>query len=240
MVDPETGEPTWECSQKTQDECENPGFGSHTSGTWYEGMSCDDIDCPTTTQAPPASGGLEWACCGTGFTGYCISATANECFTLGGTFYEYYTCHDVASGPGTECEGYGTTTPAPSGTTPAPSRHDASTFRYYFGPNYFASTFRYYFRLQPQHHHQHHRLLQQLPQQLPQQAQQQAQQQPQLQAHHPTPDTHNFSRRFKMEQVLTIGMAHHNDYSGVYFTIQDIRKELLFNRRYDLLKKINF
>ncbi len=43
-----------------------------------------------------------------------------------------------------------------------------------------------------------------------------------------------------MEQVLTIGMAHHNDYSGVYFTIQDIRKELLFNRRYDLLKKIEF
>ena len=43
-----------------------------------------------------------------------------------------------------------------------------------------------------------------------------------------------------MEQVLTIGMAHHNDYSGVYFTIQDIRKELLFNRRYDLLQKIEF
>ncbi len=43
-----------------------------------------------------------------------------------------------------------------------------------------------------------------------------------------------------MEQVLTIGMAHHNDYSGVYFTIQDVRKELIFNRRYDLLQKIAF
>jgi glycosyltransferase involved in cell wall biosynthesis len=43
-----------------------------------------------------------------------------------------------------------------------------------------------------------------------------------------------------MEQTLTIGMAHHNDYHGVYFTIQDIRKELIFNRRYDLLRKIQF
>lgn len=43
-----------------------------------------------------------------------------------------------------------------------------------------------------------------------------------------------------MEQTLTIGMAHHNDYHGVYFTIQDIRKELIFNKRQDLLKKINF
>ena len=43
-----------------------------------------------------------------------------------------------------------------------------------------------------------------------------------------------------MEQTLTIGMAHHNDYHGVYFSIQDIRKELIFNKRYDLLKKINF
>lgn len=43
-----------------------------------------------------------------------------------------------------------------------------------------------------------------------------------------------------MEQTLTIGMAHHNDYHGVYFTIQDIRKELIFNKREDLLKKINF
>lgn len=43
-----------------------------------------------------------------------------------------------------------------------------------------------------------------------------------------------------MEQNLTIGMAHHNDYHGVYFTIQDIRKELIFNKRQDLLNKINF
>tara|TARA_R100000008_G_C3585019_1_gene171547 strand:+ start:377 stop:1534 length:1158 start_codon:yes stop_codon:yes gene_type:complete len=43
-----------------------------------------------------------------------------------------------------------------------------------------------------------------------------------------------------MEQTLTIGMAHHNDYHGVYFTIQDIRKELIFNRRHDLLQRIKF
>ncbi len=43
-----------------------------------------------------------------------------------------------------------------------------------------------------------------------------------------------------MEQTLTIGMAHHNDYNGVYFTIQDIRKELMYNRRFDLLQKIEF
>ena len=43
-----------------------------------------------------------------------------------------------------------------------------------------------------------------------------------------------------MEQTLTIGMAHHNDYNGVYFSIQDIRKELIFNNRHDLLNKINF
>jgi len=43
-----------------------------------------------------------------------------------------------------------------------------------------------------------------------------------------------------MEQTLTIGMAHHNDYNGVYFSIQDIRKELIFNGRQDLLKKIEF
>lgn len=43
-----------------------------------------------------------------------------------------------------------------------------------------------------------------------------------------------------MEQKLTIGMAHHNDYHGVYFTIQDIRKELYYNRRFDLLNKIEF
>ena len=43
-----------------------------------------------------------------------------------------------------------------------------------------------------------------------------------------------------MEQTLTIGIAHHTDYHGAYFTIQDIRKELIFNKRYDLLKKIEF
>ena len=43
-----------------------------------------------------------------------------------------------------------------------------------------------------------------------------------------------------MDQKLTIGMAHHNDFDGAYFTIQDIRKELLFNNRMDLLQKIEF
>ena len=43
-----------------------------------------------------------------------------------------------------------------------------------------------------------------------------------------------------MEATLTIGMAHHNDFHGAYFTIQDIRKELIFNRRHDLLQKIQF
>ena len=43
-----------------------------------------------------------------------------------------------------------------------------------------------------------------------------------------------------MEQRLTIGMAHYNDFDGVFFTIQDIRKELIFNKRYDLLNKIEF
>ena len=43
-----------------------------------------------------------------------------------------------------------------------------------------------------------------------------------------------------MEQKLTIGMAHHNDFDGAYFTIQDIRKELLFNNRMDLLQNIEF
>ena len=32
---------------------------------------------------------------------------------------------------------------------------------------------------------------------------------------------------------LTIGMAHHSDFDGAYFTIQDIRKELIFNGRGD-------
>lgn len=43
-----------------------------------------------------------------------------------------------------------------------------------------------------------------------------------------------------MDRTLTIGMAHHNDFHGAYFTIQDIRKELIFNRRFDLLQKIEF
>ncbi len=43
-----------------------------------------------------------------------------------------------------------------------------------------------------------------------------------------------------MEPTLTIGMAHHNDWNGAYFTIQDIRKELAFNGRQDLLRKLHF
>ena len=39
---------------------------------------------------------------------------------------------------------------------------------------------------------------------------------------------------------LSIGIAHHNDFSGAWFTIQDIRKELLFNDRKDLLDQIEF
>ena len=39
---------------------------------------------------------------------------------------------------------------------------------------------------------------------------------------------------------LTIGMAHHTDFHGAYFTIQDIRKELLFNGKRDLFKNIEF
>jgi glycosyltransferase involved in cell wall biosynthesis len=39
---------------------------------------------------------------------------------------------------------------------------------------------------------------------------------------------------------LSIGIAHHNDFSGAWFTIQDIRKELIFNKRKDLLEKIEF
>lgn len=41
-----------------------------------------------------------------------------------------------------------------------------------------------------------------------------------------------------MEKKLTIGMAHFSDYHGVYFTIQDIYKELVFNGRRDLLNQI--
>ena len=43
-----------------------------------------------------------------------------------------------------------------------------------------------------------------------------------------------------MEKKLTIGMAHYSDYNGVYFTIQDIVKELVFNGRRDLLAQIEF
>ena len=39
---------------------------------------------------------------------------------------------------------------------------------------------------------------------------------------------------------LTIGMAHYDDFEGAYFTIQDIRKELIFNDRSDLLNEIEF
>ena len=34
---------------------------------------------------------------------------------------------------------------------------------------------------------------------------------------------------------LTIGMAHYDDFDGAYFTIQDIRKELIFNNYGHLL-----
>ena len=43
-----------------------------------------------------------------------------------------------------------------------------------------------------------------------------------------------------MEKKLTIGMAHYSDFHGVYFTIQDIIKELVFNGRRDLLAQIEF
>lgn len=39
---------------------------------------------------------------------------------------------------------------------------------------------------------------------------------------------------------LSIGIAHHDDFDGAYFTIQDIRKELIFNGRRDLLERIEF
>jgi glycosyltransferase involved in cell wall biosynthesis len=39
---------------------------------------------------------------------------------------------------------------------------------------------------------------------------------------------------------LTIGMAHHDDFHGAYFTIQDIVKELRYNGRSDLLREIEF
>ena len=43
-----------------------------------------------------------------------------------------------------------------------------------------------------------------------------------------------------MEKILSIGFAHHNDFDGAWFTIQDIRKELIFNGRQDLLDQIEF
>lgn len=39
---------------------------------------------------------------------------------------------------------------------------------------------------------------------------------------------------------ITIGMAHHTDFHGVYFTIQDILKEIHFNKRSDLLDRLEF
>jgi len=43
-----------------------------------------------------------------------------------------------------------------------------------------------------------------------------------------------------MEKKLTIGMAHFTDFNGVYFSIQDIIKELIFNGRHDLIQQIEF
>ena len=39
---------------------------------------------------------------------------------------------------------------------------------------------------------------------------------------------------------ITIGMAHHSDFHGAYFSIQDIIKELRFNKREDLLDRLEF
>jgi glycosyltransferase involved in cell wall biosynthesis len=39
---------------------------------------------------------------------------------------------------------------------------------------------------------------------------------------------------------ITIGMAHHSDFHGTYFSIQDIVKELRFNKREDLLNRLEF
>lgn len=39
---------------------------------------------------------------------------------------------------------------------------------------------------------------------------------------------------------ITIGMAHHTDFHGAYFSIQDIIKELKFNKREDLLDRLEF
>ena len=43
-----------------------------------------------------------------------------------------------------------------------------------------------------------------------------------------------------MKKRLSIGFAHHDDFDGAWFTIQDIRKELIFNGRKDLLDQIEF
>lgn len=41
-------------------------------------------------------------------------------------------------------------------------------------------------------------------------------------------------------KTITIGMAHHTDYDGFYFSIQDLLKEIKFNGREDLLNRLEF
>lgn len=43
-----------------------------------------------------------------------------------------------------------------------------------------------------------------------------------------------------MNKKLSIGFSHHDDFDGAWFTIQDIRKELIHNGRKDLLDQIEF
>lgn len=43
-----------------------------------------------------------------------------------------------------------------------------------------------------------------------------------------------------MDKRLSVAIAHYDDLDGAYFTIQDIRKELVFNGRRDLLEQIEF
>lgn len=43
-----------------------------------------------------------------------------------------------------------------------------------------------------------------------------------------------------MDKRLSVAIAHYDDLDGAYFTIQDIRKELVFNGRRDLLQQIEF
>lgn len=43
-----------------------------------------------------------------------------------------------------------------------------------------------------------------------------------------------------MDKRLSVAIAHYDDLDGAYFTIQDIRKELIFNGRKDLLDQIEF